>query len=54
MYKEPWDLSGRTFLATTAWGPRRTAGFLSGQPDDNMQADVVGIVATLLNLVAVD
>ena len=43
------DFSGHDGL-----GPRRTAVFLSGEPDDNIQADVIGIVTSLLNLVPED
>jgi len=40
----------RDFLEHDAIGPRRVANFLTGGPDDAIQADVVGLVAKLLQL----
>ncbi len=37
------------FLDLDALGPRRVAEFLLGRPDDEVQADVVGFVSTLLD-----
>ena len=40
------------FLDHHGVGPRRVAEFLHGGPDDEIQADVVGFVAALLDAVS--
>ena len=39
------------FTAHNALGPRRVAQFLTGEPDDAIQADVVGYIDALLQAV---
>lgn len=42
-----FDVLRRDFLEHNAVGPRRVALFLTGGPDDDIQADVVGYVSAL-------
>ena len=42
------DFIKRDFGSLDGVGPKRTAEFLRGGPDDEIQADVVGLVSSLL------
>jgi hypothetical protein len=44
------EILEQDFLDHDAVGPRRVAEFLTGGPDDAVQADVVGFVGELLGL----
>jgi len=46
---EAMDILRRDFLAHDGVGPRRVAEFLTGGPDDAIQADVVGFIRQLLD-----
>lgn len=41
----------RDFLASTSIGPHRVAQFLTGRPDEDIQADAVGLIAALLSAI---
>jgi hypothetical protein len=49
--KEALQVLRDDFLDHDGIGPRRVASFLRGGPDDEIQADVVGFIAALLDAV---
>lgn len=49
--QESLEILRRDFLDIDSVGPKRLAYFMRGAPDDDLQADVVGLVERLLNLV---
>lgn len=51
---DAFSILQRDFLIHDAIGPRRAADFISGQPDDYLQADVVGTVSALLQACDID
>lgn len=51
---EAVDILRRDFLSHNHLGPRRVAEFLAGQPDDTIQADVVGYVGALVREIGAD
>lgn len=44
------DILGQNFLRIDALGPLRVAHFLTGSPNDEIQADVVGLMSDFLRL----